>query len=366
MLIGTLIGLLSGEVFLRVMPRGMLGKEFRLLNTVYTGREKWEKMLSADPYLGYHYKPDLDVMFPSEGREIRIQTTSYGLGDIGFRDLGAKAPFDLVAIGDSFTFCDDVPAESCWLGHLAKETNLSVATLGVSGYSTLAEGRILERYGSKLNPRIVVLNIFPNDINDNLAFDEWSKSGSEHFWVWRAQKEGRGQSGRWLADHIMLYRMIDGFLRTRGRNNYRYKKDDVDLVFQKWFFHEPGDPGSPDRERGLRMMEDAIRIVRDHAKAMNAQLMVTLIPPKEEVYWDLARQEIDALEDMEVDHHLEPIKQFLATNGIAHCDLLPALVAEANQGRQLYLRLSSHWNDEGNVAGAKALAACLRQGGLVN
>src|SRR5215470_8108614 len=183
---GVMVGLAAIEIVPRVLPR-LMPKGFRGLERIYTGRAKWEAMMVADSYFGYRPRPGLDVLYPSEGRKIPIRTTSLGLGDIGFRDIGTHAPFEVIALGDSFAFCDDVRAEECWVRRLADATGVSVATLGVSGYSTLAEERILQRYGPQLHPRLVLLGLFPNDFNDNLDFDEWEHNGGNDFWSWRGK-----------------------------------------------------------------------------------------------------------------------------------------------------------------------------------
>jgi hypothetical protein len=87
---------------------GLLPGDVRGLERVYAGRAKWEEMMVSDPELGYRPKPGLDMLYPSEGRNIVVRTTAHGLGDIGFRDIDTKPPFDAIALGDSFTFCDDV------------------------------------------------------------------------------------------------------------------------------------------------------------------------------------------------------------------------------------------------------------------
>jgi hypothetical protein len=58
-------------------------------------------------------------------------------------------------------------------------------------------------------------------------------------------------------------------------------------------------------------------------------------------------------------------RRICQANGIHYCDLTSGLQAETRQGRQLYLRISSHWNDAGNLVGAKAIASCLADQGLV-
>jgi hypothetical protein len=78
-----------------------------------------------EPRRGFTLRPGLDLGFPSEAGEIRVRTLDSGVDGIGYRDIGTKPPFDAIALGDSFTFCDDSPVESCWVRLLSERTGLS-------------------------------------------------------------------------------------------------------------------------------------------------------------------------------------------------------------------------------------------------
>ena len=365
LLIGVVLGVLMSEAVLRYFPRSLMPKEFRILDRVYTARSAWEDMMIGDAYLGYKLKPNLDILFPSEGREIPYRTTSYGLGDIGFRDIGTHPPFKAVAVGDSFTLCDDVPAEACWGRHLADANWISIATLGVNGYSTLAEARILERYGRPLKPRLVMLGVFLNDFKDNVNFEEWTRSGTDNFWVWLGRKRGRGPSGRWLADHSMIYRIIDGASRARGREIHKYKDEHVDFVFRLdhwWLQLVKG----VERDPGWHLMQQAFLDMRKVATDMGADFVVLIFPSKEQIYWDLARQFAPREANLNVDHPTDVIRDFCQANSIKFCEFTGPLREQARHGRQLYHRISSHWNDEGNAVGAQVIARCLADQGVLD
>lgn len=359
-------GLLIGLLFVEVLPRtlaGLLPKNFRKLERVYAGRGKWEEMMVPDPELGYHPKPGLDLLYPSEGRNIVIQTTSHGLGDIGFRDLQTRAPFDAIAIGDSFTFCDDVPVETCWVRLLGQRTSLSIASLGISGFSTLAEARVLEHYGIRLRPRLVFLGLFPNDFNDNLRFAEWLTSDNPDFWEWRKAREGRGAIRGWLATHSIAYRLVDAAFRSRDDKVFRYKKNGLSFLLRtdRWISDTEQEN---ERLEGWRLMQQALLDMERNAAAIGAQLMVILIPSKEEVYWNVVREDLPAAVE-EIDRPLGLVAEFCEENEIPVCDLRPAFEREAESYRQLYLRVSGHWNDAGNTLAADTVAACVRSQGLL-
>lgn len=366
--LGCVLGLVVVEIVPRLLPK-LLPAGFRGLERVYAGRAKWEAMMIADPYLGYRPRPELHLEMPSEGRSIEVRTTDYGLGDIGFRDIGAQPPFDAITLGDSFTFCDDVAAEHCWVRLLAQRTGLSIATLGVSGYSTLAEARLLERYGLRLRPRLVFVAVFANDFNDNVDFDDWLASGSDNFWLWRTQAEGRGPLARWLVEHSQSFRLLEAGRKSAGRKSFKYQNGELDFVFRvdRWWLPDSDRKRIEGRERGWQLMRDAFEKMRRDAAGIGANLVVILIPAKEELYWGLVRDHMlksGKSEVGEVDRPLEIVREYGAATQLPVCDLRSAMQPLADQGKQLYLRVSGHWNDAGNERAAEAIADCLERHGL--
>lgn len=361
---GILFGLVVVELVLHFFPRSLLPDQFRLLDRVYSARSAWQEMMQGDPYLGYKLRPDLDINFPSEGREIPIRTSSFGLGEIGFRDIGTKPPFAAVAIGDSFTLCDDVAAEDCWVRHLSDDTGVSFATLGVNGYSTIAAARVLDRYGRRLAPRLVVVGVFPNDFKDNVHFDGWLKSGSDNYWTWMGSRRGRTGFGNWLADRSMVYRLLDGARRSRSRDIHDYKDERFDYVFRldRWWTQAVEDI---DAHPGWKLMQASLLDMRRMAAEMGANFAILLFPTKEQVHWDLVQRFAPADSAYDPDMPTEAVRRFADANGIPWCDLTPALRAESERGRQLYLRVSGHWNEAGNAFGADVIGNCLRERNLL-
>ena len=359
-LFGIVFGLVVVELVLHYFPRSLLPSQFRLLDRVYSARSAWQEMMLGDSELGYKLRPDLDIRFPSEGREVPIRTRSFGLGDIGFRDIGTEPPFSGVAVGDSFTLCDDVAAENCWVKHLADATGESLATLGVNGYSTLAAARVLDRYGRQLSPQLVLAGVFPNDFKDNVHFDGWLASGTDNYWTWMGSRRGRTSFGNWLAEHSMVYRLLDGARRSRSRDIYDYRGNGLDYVFRfdRWWTQVIDDL---DGHRGLPLMHEGLLDMKRSAQEMGAQLVLLLFPTKEQVHWEQVASFAPEGHAYDPDLPTNTIAAFARANSIAHCDLTPALRAESQRGRQLYLRVSGHWNEAGNAFGAAVIEECLRE-----
>lgn len=364
--LGLLIAIALVETIPRLLP-GLMPAKLRAVQRIYDARSSWEGMMRGDRELGFTLLPDLDLDFPSEGRTIEIRTKRLLDLDLGYRDIGTgEPPWQILVLGDSFTFCDDSPAEECWVRRLGERIEASIGTLGVNGYSNLAEARLLEKVAKRLSPKIVLVAFFPNDFKDNLHFRNWTQTGTDDYWQWmRAQR--RSDASDALANYSILYRLIDAARRYGNRETYEHKEGGLDFVFRAdaWWKTVLEQPG---QTPGYKLSEEAFRAMAKTASDADAELVVLLLPFKEQVYWDVARRYTeggDELELEEIDAPMNAVKTYLASQGIRHCDLTPDLRREAAEGRQLYLRTGAHWNDAGNAATAKAVASCLAAQGLV-
>jgi SGNH hydrolase-like domain, acetyltransferase AlgX len=356
--------LVAFETVLAVVPRTLMPATLRTIQTFYTRRTEWRALTAGDPYLGFKLRPDVEVRFPFEGGAIPIRTTSHGQGAIGFRDIGTRAPFGAIVIGDSFVFCDEVTADGCWVRHLADATAVSMATLGVSGYSTLAEARVLRRYGPAFNAPLVLVGIFPNDLTDNVNFDRWARSGSDDLIVWLERERGLHGPGRWLEERSTAYRLLAAALQVRERAIHRHREGNLDLVlrFDDWWMRTVT---APDRHPGWPLMRDSLLDMRQAAAAMGAQLAVVIFPTKEEAYWDIARRYVPALQGVDANRLPRLLSRFLADHAISACDVTGELREQARHGHQLYHRVSGHFNEEGNRVAATAIGRCLASANLL-
>jgi hypothetical protein len=78
----------------------------------------------------------------------------------GFRNRHALDHADVVAVGDSFTEGDRVSDEDTWPEVLARNSQLSVYNLGVSGLAPQEYLNNLVTYGLDLKPRIVIVMFY--------------------------------------------------------------------------------------------------------------------------------------------------------------------------------------------------------------
>ncbi|RMD83047.1 MAG: hypothetical protein D6815_07655 [Candidatus Dadabacteria bacterium] len=359
---GLVLALACVELVPRLVP-GLMPAKVRAVQRIYNARATWEQMMRGHEQLGFVLRPDLDLEFPSEAGPIRIRTKPLPVEGIGYRDIGTAPPFDGIALGDSFTFCDDARAEDCWVRHLSNATGLSLATLGVNGYSNLAEARLLDLVGPAMKPRLVLVGFFPNDFKDNLHFELWRQSGTrDDYWTWMRRRR-RSDLSDALARHSILYRLVDAARRYGKRDTREFRSQALDFVFRAdaWWREVVRHPG---QTPGFRLTRQAFAELKRTSEQLGAELVILLFPFKEQVYWDIAKRYQppgERFEQAQVDAPLNALLSACEEIGVRCCNLLPGLRRRAKGGVQLYHRVSAHWNAAGNQAAAEEVAACLER-----
>lgn len=111
--------------------------------------------------------------------------------EIGFPNppgLSERAAFDIVAIGDSFTFCTGVRLLETWPHQLAEITGSTVLNLGKGNIGPYEYLEILRRFGLSKKPRVVVMNLYEgNDLRDAWRYHRYREGGG--------RESGEGSKG---------------------------------------------------------------------------------------------------------------------------------------------------------------------------
>jgi hypothetical protein len=83
----------------------------------------------------------------------------------------ATPTLDLLAVGDSFTWCHAVRSEAAWPLRAGELSGLTAYNLGRGGHGPYEYVQILKHFGLRRSPRVVVLNIYGgNDLRDAALF----------------------------------------------------------------------------------------------------------------------------------------------------------------------------------------------------
>ncbi|MBI4132343.1 MAG: hypothetical protein HY474_01790 [Candidatus Sungbacteria bacterium] len=122
------------------------------------------------------YKPNATVARPVDGADERFgAVASVTLDEFGFcNPPGAAGRIDIVAIGDSFTWCTRVAPEDTWTALASERSGYRIYSLGLGGTEPYGYLQILKRLGLDMSPRAVIMNIYEgNDFQGALEYRQY-------------------------------------------------------------------------------------------------------------------------------------------------------------------------------------------------
>jgi hypothetical protein len=320
-----------------------------------------------DDWLGYKLPPGLDTLLEAlPEKPYRVRTTSLGYAGIGFRSAERDGRPIAALVGDSFTLAEGVSFEESWPQRLAQRTGWNVLNFGLNGYGPPQYTRMLERYALPLEPRLVLWVFCPNDFENAYDFH-------------RALEEGRGAEGYrerrptsradrlWtsLREHSFALDTLGASLRALKRGRPVTVDTGAVKITAHWdYWRRQISVDDPPIREGWEWTQRDLLEARDAARQAGAELVVVIVPFREQVYWDLFEGRLPGWEEADPDAPGELVRSFSQEHGIRVLDLAPAFRERARPGRQLYFSGDGHWNPEGNAFAAEVIADFLDAEGL--
>ncbi len=295
----------------------------------------------------------------------------------GFRNSPPeKATYGIVALGDSFTRASGVATS--WPQKLAEYTGSDVLNLGEVGFGPQDELKVLQQYGLKKQPQLVILAYFEgNDLYDAVSYDQ-----ANPFILLRF--------GRYILNRSLegLQKRSPGTASAAVIPNYRYpitmtiNHRELEMVFFSSYISwlslsEEAIAAS----QNYRLVRETILQVQELSEASGANFLLVYVPSKSHVYLpylndprttaevfsDVPLIELDGAGFLEftkktatpelVRQHMDDqshlLTDFAAENHISFLNLTPIFQEEAGAGTQLYYSFDTHWNQLGhNLAAA--------------
>lgn len=294
----------------------------------------------------------------------------------------------VIVLGDSFTFGQAVDDASLFstrleqrLNQAAPELKHQVINAGVPGYGTAQELLMLRRLAdARIVGDVYVLNVFTNDILDNLRLDYASHSlnpvqpgfeldaGGELRFAHRPRRvlrEGSNLIEVQQPPRSMLLALaktrMQTFAQTQpalvrlARNvGFDIRVGRVPGIISAWY-----DPQV--LEKGVPLMKRLIAAINDAVKSHQATLLVAMIPSPMQVYTETYAEVLRSSfpEDPVVERFLaDPMRaqQIVRTMceelGVPLLDMRDPLVAG---GRAYYFPADGHFNEAGHALFADAL-----------
>jgi hypothetical protein len=138
--------------------------------------ETTDSMDQYHPLFGWSIKPNLRNH--RRGDHPPVTTNAQGWRSLHDYSYDRRPGVDrIVVLGDSFTFGEQAGDEDVWPVQLERQLDdAEVLNMGVRGYGTDQQLRVLEEEGVKYRPDIVILGFFVEDIVRNtLAFRDYAK-----------------------------------------------------------------------------------------------------------------------------------------------------------------------------------------------
>ena len=206
---------------------------------------------SREPQIRLLYDPEIRyVMAPSQKGWIDDGPTT--VNALGFRGAEVTVPkphgrFRVVVIGDSLTLGWGVADDETYAARLERllherfpNRDLDVVNLGVGGYDTRQEVTLLSRNVSRLEPDLVLVGFYSNDVPDTLD-DEGSSTGGGAIIVPANPRPGQqlhmnptptGWWDRQLRKSRAIYIAGRAFNRLRGAGEWGMRRFamEIDLL----------------------------------------------------------------------------------------------------------------------------------------
>jgi hypothetical protein len=294
-----------------------------------------------------------------------------------------RESIDVIAIGDSFTFCHGVEATDAWPYVLGERAGLSSYNLGRGGSGLYEYLQLLKHFGLAKRPRVVVMNVYAgNDLRDAAYYAEyrdalvatgepprdelqpavpWLTHGAvgRHSYafnflgafVTRAAARSRDPDGRSGIDFRYTLELEDGPVPFNVEN-----RDRDEVVFARRL---------ADRQVSLELWEPALRTFVELARDHGFTPVVAYTPSAHAAHGDRTRFHDGSLEP-ELAAFGAAQRAFLAAKaaelGYVFHDLTPdlrAAAARSTSNALLYDPESVHLTPDGNAVVAESLAALL-------
>jgi hypothetical protein len=255
-----------------------------------------------------------------------------------FGDVMSDRPRILV-VGDSFTQAVGVPRERTYYALLGKMFPAEIFTYGTSGYSTLQEIMIAERYVTTINPSILLLQFhFADFYNNSLELETLS-------WRYNAglRRPYLRLDGR--IEYALPRRLasVREFIINRSRVTY--------FLWNQWdsFWARQGDPIQSEIEQETSYVEayrDAVKITGQLFRRLREGVgrqtrVIVFITDNREPYYD-------------------DFRLLIRESGLESIEEVPQAFAEAGAERAAVFSADGiHWGIDGHHIAATAIASYL-------
>lgn len=293
---------------------------------------------TRQPQIVYRYDPEIRYVYVPD-QQGWTDDGFANINSLGFRGPEVTVPkpagrFRVAVIGDSVTMGWGVNDEETYSAQLEQRLHLrfpnrdlDVVNLGVGGYNTRQQVTLLKRYISRLQPDLVLLGFYSNDVPD--ALDDTgaaapggtriAASNPEAGQILHMNPTPSGRLDRVLRSSRLTYTMgrLFNHLTKRGEWGMSRFSMEIDLLQGR---------NSADLDRGWELVRKQLSELREVAAAGGFSVGVVVLPCKEQVLGEYPNAQYQ--------RRLRTIVELL---GFFVIDPLPALAAGNTRKDTLFI-----------------------------
>jgi len=357
---------------------GLLGQAARWATYGRPYTEAWTPawVQNLDHY--WALRPGLqDVLqYGSPSVSFRLSTVElWEGGGIGFRTAPIDFFVDGVVVGDSFGMCFTEQAD-CWVDLLGGRLKQRFVNLSQPVTGTTSHARILRDFAEPLRPPLVIWQFFGNDFNDDYGLAVFREEQAPLAEDAESAAEGfdlrallRRHSAAWaITETALAGRVVNApesealFVKPYS---LRYGPDDAYILhFGGQYELQALDMSRPQNQIGLALSREALREARDRVQGWGGQMVVVLIPTREEAYAHLTAPILGQAAIDQLGSARLAMLGLCEELALACYDPLPDLREVAQAEAALYYSDDMHLNPLGNQVLADLLALWLAEQGL--
>jgi hypothetical protein len=183
-----LVLILGGEASMRVYRMWKYSENpFRLAEYPQGSTE-------LDRYLGWktraHFRRPPEWKKDAAGRMYLVSFSQHEDGFRAYGSLNSTRP-RIFVVGDSYTQAEAVSDDQTYYAHVGESLGAEIFAYGVSGYGTLQEYMIVDRYIDQLHPSLILWQFCTNDFLNNSRELESGSVGNNPFVIRPYWEDGR-------------------------------------------------------------------------------------------------------------------------------------------------------------------------------
>lgn len=310
--------------------------------------------------------PDLNERLVLWGdARFRVTTVRVWEGhNAGFRTTPIQYPLDVMTFGDNFTFCW-TEYEDCWVTQLAGRYG-SWFNAAVPGTGTVGQYNLIDQIVPPTKPRLVIWTWYADDLRDNYRFDT-SRTGAVPFYnnlsIVNPIPKAEGAQAMFVT-----VRLFNALFNTRqDPNSQNVRVNNRTLRIPTSERPHPASLEWAANRYGLYRAQELFNKARQFLReSVGAELLIVLIPTKEEVFGKALSEVLGADYVESISGARRALIAYLEAGGHRYIDALPALQAAVERGESVYYDRLEYLDPSGNRVLAQLIASYLERENLLS